>query len=264
MGIETEGGEAAETTETETETTTEETSEGTESTESESSESTDGNGEQIEIEAEAEGEGEGEGEDKAKNPKRVAAGKTAADTKKKAAARRAELREDKAVQKLLADAEAKGAKEARETAKEEARRAQMSEVERANAERDAARAERDEAQTNAKEATLDREYANAVMNSETRLIPKARKTARGLVSEAMKADSDLSVDDALALVLEEHDYLVQASDAPAAPAKRSSSPKPKRTTATPSETEPKKPVDVTKMTPQQFSDHRKTEHGIQH
>lgn len=199
---------------------------------------------------------------KTKDPAKQKAGKASGKARADAATRRRELRGNKDVQKLLADAKAEGAKEAQERARRDAEREKMSEVERAKAEAADAKAEAKAARERADAAALDRDYATAVMESDVQIRPKARGTVKTLVAEAMAEDESLSVADALAAVVAEHDYVVQPASAPPSDQRTSTTPAPKKTTAKPAEPDPKKPVDVSEMTPQQFKQYQFEVHGI--
>lgn len=187
------------------------------------------------------------------------------------AARRAELSEDPEVQKLVAQAEARALTKAKEAAAEEAKRASMSEVERMKAEAEDAKRELAEAKSALGLQSIEREYADAVIDSELKIRPKSRKIVRRLVADAMTADTSITAAEALTMVAAEHDYLLQptASDpgAPAAPQPKrsgaSTAPAPKRDTATPASQEPEKGVDVSKMTKKEFGDYRAKKYGIQ-
>ena len=161
--------------------------------------------------------------------------------------------------------------EAQEAAAEVARRASLSALEQAQAEAADAKAELAESKTQLGQQRLEREYSEAVVDSELSIRPTSRKIVRQLVAAAMTVDTSLTAGDALAMVAAEHDYLLQPSaaapGAPPAPQPRRSgattTPTPKRETAAPATQEPPKGTDVTKMSPKEFIDYRAKKYGIQ-
>ncbi len=206
-------------------------------------------------------------------PTKSEAAKKGHTTRQKRAARRAELAEDADVQILLDQASKRGETKAKEVAAEEARRATMSELERAQAE-----ASDYKAKLAAKDVELasqrgEREYGDALIDSGLKVRAKSRKIFRQQVAEAMENDESLSHADAISITATEHDYLITpasqqaAAEAgqPAPQQKRpgaSTTPAPKRETAAPAQPEPNQPVDVMKMDRKQYREYRRQKHNI--
>ncbi len=207
------------------------------------------------------------------SPKSEAA-KKGHSTRAKRAQRRAELAEDSDVQMLIDQALKKGEARAKEAAASEAKRASMTELERAQAE-----ATDFKSQLEAKDLELssqrgEREYGDALIESGLKVRAKSRRIFRQQVAEAMQTDDSLSHADAISLTAQEHDYLITpATTQPAvpqagqpAPQQRrqgaSTTPAPKRETAAPATTDPSKPVDVMKMSPKDYRAYRRQKHGI--
>lgn len=221
---------------------------------------------------EPEGDPAPEPESVVAKPSKSEAAKKGHSTRQKRNARRAELAEDADVQILIDQAIKRGEGRAKEAAAEEAKRASMSELERAQAE-----ANDYKSQLRAKNAELssqrgEREYGDALIESGLTVRPKSRRIFRQQVSEAMANDDTLTHTDAIALTASEHDYLMAPSQAPStqpgAPAPQhkrpgaSTTPAPKRETAAPATPEPKKPVDVMTMPIKEYREYRRQKHGI--
>lgn len=224
---------------------------------------------------EGEGDPAPESESAAESPTpKSEAAKKGHTTRQKRAARRAELAEDADVQILLDQAIKRGETKAKETAAEEAKRASMSELERAQAE-----AADFKAQLAAKDVELssqrsEREYGDALIDSGLNVRAKSRKIFRAQVAEAMANDETLSHTDAINITAQEHDYLIapatqaaagQPAGQPAPQHKRpgaSTTPAPKRETAAPAQSDPKGPVDVMKMDKKEYREYRRQKHNI--
>lgn len=190
-------------------------------------------------------------------------------TRQKRAQRRSELAEDADVQVLLDQSRKAGAQEAKEQAAVEAKRSSMSELERAQAEAKDAVARADAAEVELKGQRGEREYGDALLESEIQVLPKSRKIFRAQVAEAMATDATLTHADAITVVATEHDNLLvptaPGTGAPAPQSKRTgatTAPPPKRETAAPATTEPPKPTDVMGMSKKDFRAHRAKAHGI--
>ena len=193
-------------------------------------------------------------------------------TRQKKAARRAQLAEDADVQVLIDQAIKRGEAKAKEQAAEEARLASLSELERAQAETEKLRADIASKEAELGKQRLEREYGDALIESGLKVRPKSRGMFRRQVADAMEVDSSLTPGDAIHLVAEEHDYLLApepkstSGGASAAPQSKrkgaSTSPAPKRETAEPAKPEAPKPVDVMKMSKQEYREYRRTKHGI--
>lgn len=206
-------------------------------------------------------------------PTKSEAAKKGHTTRQKRAARRAELAEDADVQILLDQAIKRGETKAKADAAEEAKRATMSELERAQAE-----ASDFKAQLAAKDVELasqrgEREYGDALIDSGLKVRAKSRKIFRQQVAEAMANDETLSHADAIGLTATEHDYLIAPtqqgaaaqSGQPAPQHKRpgaSTTPAPKRETAAPAQPDPKKPIDVMAMSKTDYREYRRQKYGI--
>lgn len=192
-------------------------------------------------------------------------------TRAEKAARRAELAEDPDVRQIVDQATARAKTEAQEAAAEVARRASLSEVERANAEAKDAKDALAESQAQLGQQKLEREYSDAVVESDLKILPNSRKIMRRLVADAMTADPSITASEALTMVAEEYDNLLQpaaaAPGAPSTPQPRRSgattTPAPKRQTATPTTQEPPKGANVDGMSQKEFIDYRAKTYGIQ-
>jgi len=212
-----------------------------------------------------------DGHDEDDNPKSEAA-KKGHETRQRRAKRRADLAKDADVKILLEAARKDAETKAKEAAAAEARKASMSELDRAVTEAEEAKAKLAAVENDLKGAQLEQAYNDAMIESELKIRPKSRKIMRGLVQEAMDADPTLTMGDALLVIAEDHDYLLQpVAAASAAPGQSAPQPKrpgatnapaPRRETATPTTPEPPKPPDVTKMSKQEFREYARQKHGI--
>jgi hypothetical protein len=216
----------------------------------------------LPLEADA-AEGEpADGDSPEKNPTRVEAGKKAQATRAKRIAVRAELSKNEDVRKLVAEAEARGAKTATAKAEEAAARASMTEVDRLTAELADMKNANATAQAERDQVTLERDYAQAETASEQRIQPKARPQVRSLVQQAMDSDASLNVVEALDFVLAEHSYMLQAPE-PAAPSRPSTAPvAAKRATQAPAPASAAKPKRVGDMTKEQYAVYKAETHNM--
>ena len=221
-------------------------------------EGSEGEGSEGEGTGDGDGDGEGEGQDaegKGEKPEK----KAKPLTKRQIAAKeRSELNKNPRVKAMLKAEAEKARAEEREKVKAEADRANLSEVERLKQERDEATQKSEALETANAAAVADREYAEAITEDGIKIEKEARKGFRAHVAEAMEADPELVVEDAIAQVSETHSYMLVRPEPGKPPVTRqqgaSSTRTTKKNTAPPKNTQ--KPLDVDKMTAKEFREHK--------
>lgn len=220
----------------------------------------DGDGEAAAAGEAGDGDGEGEaGEGEGGDPSAEPKSKTAKE-------RRAELSKDPEVKRLLknaADAAVRAAMKAEaEKQQKEAERAKMEVADRLKAEKSDLAKERDEALEKQADAEFQLTfYRQLVSSGKTLVDADAIEFVRMKVAKKLEDGADMA--DAVDGVLSENPYLVQTETTPPKQAPARTQPPTKKTTGKPAAKTPSDPVDVSKMTRQQFREHMRAQHGVE-
>ncbi len=169
----------------------------------------------------------------------------------------------------------KAQEEEQARAAQEAERAKMEEVERLKLEKADAEKVAREAQKQALDAQRDRDLANTIVSSNIKLANgSALDFVRHEAYRACDAHEDLTMEDAVQRVIDAHPYLVQ-TEAPApqdtsgassehvpGPPARPTTVTVTRATQTPADTQPPPEVDVMALSPEEYRQYKRANHGL--
>ena len=192
---------------------------------------------------------------------KAAAESAKAKAKQQRSAKKRELHKDPTVRAMLKAAADEAAKAAREKLEAEAARAEMTESERLKAELAEERAAAAATKAELEQARVDRDFATAISELDgVKIQPKAHRTVRGLVAEAMTDDPELTASEALSAVLTEHDYYLvrpEKTDATSGELtqKKANTTKTRRD-AVEAPAKREKTVDANVMSAQEFKEHK--------
>lgn len=181
---------------------------------------------------------------------------------------------DPKVQQMVRDAVAKAAEDAarkeRARIEKEQERAKMEEIDRIRAEREDVEKERDAFREEIARLQADSAYHDALISSAVQLVSQDAAQFLRMKVEQLRSAQDISWQEAISGAVAEAPFLVKQDPPPAeAPPPQLSTtvpaaPAPRRSTEAPARASAAEPVDVLKMTPQEYARYKVEKHRISH